>query len=1634
MDPHAPDLHRAHVVEAIAASDHPRAHLLAQVADVALRRAPDHIAGSGPDQLLDLAAHLADRIERRTPSVPSIEVARQTDDATAGRLELIWEDRPFLLSTVTATLIDRGIRPGGVFHPILGIEVDDQGALTAVHRARNAEHRISAIRIEVSGLPADPAHDQRLVEDLRGALADVEAVTGDHAAMRTDVEAVIAALATAEPTDTEVAALLSWLLDDNLLLLGTSWSGQTTGRGLLRHADRRAELLDRRTGVRTAEDLPRLSISRTRVRSTVQRRAPIEVLQITLPEGSRPSPTGEDGNGALTLVGLLTRKGIAEPVRTTPVLRRRLHAVLEAEDMVDGSHDAIALITLAHAIPKDELLRTTPAAFRELLVGLLQAEQHREVRAFTRPHEPSGTASVIVALPRERWQPDLDRRLRALLRTRFDARRIEVDTSVDLQRDAIARYLVELPDPDDPAVWTEVVPRAATDLTGAITELTRPWEETVLRELRSQDDREPQALTRSIVARLPLAYRDTTDPVDAVGDVVLLSRVLQGDEQLRVMLRTTRPTSMAGAESTEPAPLRLLAAKRGATLELSAFVPILESLGLTVVDDFPHPLADDGEVAATLHDVGVRAPQLDPERDGPRVADAIMAAWRGHLEVDPLNQLIVVAGLTWRDLAVLRAYRRLRRQLGTSYTPAYVDTILVSHPGTVRALMAHLAARFDPDRSADAPSEEETRAAVLVALDRLERLDHDRILRRLLELIDATLRTNAYRDDAVADDTGEPYVALKYDPARISDAPTPRPYREVFVHSPRVEGVHLRSGPVSRGGLRWSDRRDDVRSEVLDLVKAQVLKNAVIVPSGAKGGFVLTREPSDPAERAAEAKRQYVTFIRGLLDVTDDLDGNRVVPPPQVVRHDGDDPYLVVAADRGTATFSDTANQVAARYGFWLDDAFASGGRHGYDHKRYGVTAKGAWIAVAAHFRELGLDVQRDPLTVVGIGDMSGDVFGNGLLRSSSIQLVAAFDHRHVFLDPTPDGPTSFAERQRLYDLPGSRWDDYDRTLLSPGAMIVPRTAKRVTLTDEVIVLLRLDAAVTEVTPAELIQAVLRAPVDLLFAGGIGTYIRASTELDRDLGDRANAELRVEASTVRARVIGEGANLALTQRARLELARRGTLVNQDAIDNAAGVATSDLEVNLKILLRLAEERGRLTRQERNDLLEELAEEVVEEALKVVARSAAAITRELDRSPRTLEAYDHLMVRLETETDLDRAGEVLPSSAELAARAEAGAGLSRPEIATLLAWAKRELKEALLGSDLPDSPLCSPALARSLPPGAVARFGDLLPEHRLRRELITTVITNRIIDRLGVTVVSRLADEAGVGLPAVAAALQAAIRIADAQRWWARLDELQTGHDPARLRELELPVEELVITLARVLLTDPTAPSPAEAATVQAATATRMLAGIDRLGTRTQRRARSAHVRWLLDDLVEPDLAHLLAGARDLALVPDVTTVQASLRGQVDDLTVTDVLLQLSERLGIDRLEEALRRVEAISGWARRERLGLAMDLRRARRTAALIALSTALSSEAGTAGASAPEGAPTAGTGLDVAAVVDRFLEDRGEHLERTRATIAEAEGSDGWGLDALGVATRAVRQTVERRAVRPDGDGTKLSGARPGG
>ncbi len=1538
--------------------------LTAGIARVLLRRPPEHLRSYGPEAIAARVRAIVDTVRPAPPDPPRIRLFSDVPaPAPTATLEVLCPDRPFLLSTVRSELEARGLTITGSFHPIIGVERDDAGRLIAVQPARHAAHRESILQLELTA-STGLLEDEDLVSAIEERLAAVQQVTDAHQAMRTRIDDLAERLD--HGGEHEVADLLRWTLDDNLVLLGVGHAAPS-GAGSAVAAEDGLGLLGRDHDLHI--DIPFedtadvLVVSRTRERSPVQRQVPMEVFAVRPPDADRNAPRE-------VILGLLTRKGTDDPAHGTPVLRRRLVEVFEREDVVDGSYEAITLTALFQALPKDELFRSDSSMLHVLLTTLLDAEERRVVRVSIREHLPSGTTSVIVAVPRDRWTASLRETIQRELLGLFDADTVETDVEVGQRRTALARFVVT----------SEVALADRAGLEDRIAELARSWEARVRQHLVGGQGLAPPDLER-LLTRLPPGYREVTAPPTAVTDLELLSSLDAGDDpSLRLELRTGH----AGG-------LRLVAAKRGAPLELSSFLPILESLGLTVVDEVPHRLVPGAGGTLTLHDFGLRADGVDPHRDGERITAAIRAAWRGHLEVDTLNQCVVTARIDWPDIGVLRTYRRYRRQLGTAYTTSYVDQIVVGNPAAVRALVAHLHARFDP--AWDGPAQEHTRAEVHAALDALTRLDQDRVLRGLLNLIDATLRTNAFRADARADDTGEPYVALKLDPSQVPDVPRPVPYREVFVRSPRVEGVHLRAGPVARGGLRWSDRRDDVRSEVLELLKAQILKNAVIVPTGAKGAFVVAHEPDDPEQLRAEVLRQYVVFVRALLDVTDDLDGDRVVGPPDVIRHDGDDPYLVVAADRGTATFSDTANGLADRYGYWLDDAFASGGSNGYDHKKLGVTARGAWVSVSRHARELGLDLQRDPVTVAGVGDMSGDVFGNALLQSNAIRLVAAFDHRHVFLDPDPDPEASERERRRLAGLPRSSWNDYDREVLSEGGIIVSRNARRVSLTKPVCEFLRLDAE--ELSPPELIRAILRAPVDLLFAGGIGTYVKASTERHDQLGDRANDELRVDATEVRSRIIGEGANLFLTQRARIELARRGARINQDAIDNAAGVITSDTEVNLKILLRIAEERGELTRPERDALLAELSEDVVAEVMATIDRQTAALSREAHRSPRSLGAYGQLMRHLEDTSDFDRAGEILPSESELATRRDAGAGLTRPELATLLTWAKRDLKESLLASEVPDGEASELAI-NAFPPAVRERFGHLVGEHRLRRELVATVLANDVVDRMGVTFASQLADETDRSTAEIVATFQTVRYIIDADRWWEALDDLDATQEPERVRELELPLEELLAALTRILASDPNAPTDPDGIRNQRHVAQALLEHLGDVGTPDQRRARTAHVRWLVDDLVEPSLARVLAAARDLGLVPDVAAVRAQLPDRDDELAILEVLLRLGAALGIDRLEDALRRADHLEGWSRQQRLGLALDLRRARRAASATALATA--------------GSVTRADELAAG-----FIEPRRREVDRALRLIGQAESDAPESLDALAVAARAVRQAIER-------------------
>jgi glutamate dehydrogenase len=1113
--------------------------------------------------------------------------------------------------------------------------------------------------------------------------------------------------------------------------------------------------------------------------------------------------------------------------------------------------------------------------------------------------------------------------------------------------------------------WTERVAAAAT--AQGIGDVVTPW-----------------------VGRLPASYRDAVEPMEAVTDCRELAALAAGRSDVRVRVQM-RDRWMSG----QPTSLRVKLYRRGPVVELSQFVPILESLGLVVVQSVPHVLRDTTSTAADgsggdsaqyrIHDYAVRL-HLDTEfhvdDDGRRLAEAAQAIWAGEAEAGSLNRLVLLAGLHWRDVAVLRAYQHFRRQIGSTFTAKYQSDALCGYPEVARALLEYFVARFRPGIPNAEERVEDARAWLLEKLDEVSRLDQDRILRGYLELIDATVRTNRYRDP-------RPYeLAFKFDSARIADLPKPVPYREIFVYSPQMEGIHLRGGPVARGGLRWSDRQEDFRTEVLDLMKAQMVKNALIVPTGSKGGFVLKRGVSGDDLRD-EVRRQYEFFIRGLLDVTDNIVDGEILHPVGVRCHDGDDPYLVVAADRGTAALSDVANTISHEYGFWLSDAFASGGSKGYDHKQMGITARGAWVAVQQHFRELDIDVQREPITIVGIGDMSGDVFGNGMLQSRAVKLVGAFDHREVFVDPDPDPDRSYEERRRLSKVPGARWQDYDRSLLSDGGGVWSRSVKRIELSKAIRELVRTDRE--SMTPPELIQALLRAPVDLLFAGGIGTFVKASSERDADVGDRANDAVRVNADEVSARVIGEGGNLSVTQRGRVQYARRGGRINLDAIDNAAGVDTSDREVNLKILLGQAIATGDLDPGSRDMVLAEVTDDVAERVLEDVGAQTRLISEESTYSPSALDSYEQLMVDLESSGRLERAVEALPDTQEIERRSRAGGGLTRPELGLLLGYAKADLAARLTDSSLPSQPALRVLLDGYFPAAITQRLGGLLESHQLRDELVATLLANDLINQLGITAMSRTVHQLGCGVAQVAGAYWIAREVSGASHDWQLINDLGDRLDPGLQFKLKQPVDRLVDTYMR-LYASRRLPDDLRSTIERDREAFTLLEdawpSTPPPGVAAQRRELVAEVT--ARD-VDQSLAWCLVSRPELAYIPDVAAVASDRDRPVEQ--VATAFVEVGRELPLEQLQVHIERVVPEGRWQQWEQKTLLDELHGVRRMATRQAID--------------------AYPDMEGDAAVRRLFTDRILQLERVWTLLATMDDKDAPDLAQVSVTMSALRRVL---------------------
>ncbi|ANY10208.1 NAD-glutamate dehydrogenase [Pseudonocardia sp. HH130630-07] len=1544
----------------------------------------------GPASVVD--AHLA-LAAQRDPGRAAVAVVPGAGGSAS--VDIVTDDMRYLVESVLAGVGRAGGTVRRVVHPIVVVRRSEDGSLLGVDPAADPSapgeaQAESWMHLDVAG-QSDP---EALRAELERTLADVRQVVDDSAAMTLRARALAddlggAAAATSPEDDeilpSEVADLLRWLVDEHFVFVGYRHYARRDGRlqpdtatglGVLRPDDAGAGLfLPGEDDPGAAEPSGPLLITRASERSRVLRAVhPYYV-------GVRTRDADGTVTGEHRFLGMLTVPARHESVLDIPVVSRRIRGAIRGAGFPADSYSGQQMLEVFSVLPRAELFASSERRLQETGVGVLEASGRRAVRLFVHPDPYRRFLSCLVYLPRDRYTTDTRLRVTEILRSRLDG----TDTTYTAQVGDAELAMLHLTIATDPAA--EPVSYDLPALQDEVARATRSWNDLLVAALGATG---PSA--RPLLDGVPESYKAGVEPHRAVED---LRRLLALDAEHPFDLRLYR----SAADD-----IRFALYLDDSPVTLTDVLPLLQQLDVDVVDERPYEFVRPDGRRCWLYDFGVCAPKpagapavptVTVEDAGARFEAAFAAAWRGDAESDRFSALVLRAGLHWREAAILRAYSRYTRQLGGLFTHQYTANVLVAHPQVAQALVTLFRARFDPS-TADATEREAAHQRALdnvtALIDQVNGLDADRILRRLLAVIEATLRTNWFRD--------RPFFSFKLDPAAVPDMPAPRPRFEIYVYSPRVEGVHLRFGPVARGGLRFSDRQQDYRTEILGLVKAQAVKNAVIVPVGAKGGFIVRRS----APGAEHVRECYRTFISGLLDVTDNLlthpDGStETLPPPDVVRHDGDDSYLVVAADKGTATFSDLANSVAGEYGFWLGDAFASGGSVGYDHKAMGITARGAWESVKRHFRELDLDTQSQEFTVVGVGDMSGDVFGNGMLLSEHIRLVAAFDHRHVFVDPAPDAATSFAERRRLFELPRSTWESYDTSLISAGGGVWPRTAKSVPIGPEIRAALGLADDVTAMSPPELIHAILLAPADLLWNGGIGTYVKASTETHLDVGDKANDAIRVDGRDLRVRVVGEGGNLGLTQRGRIEFARSGGRdgepgrVNTDAIDNSAGVDCSDHEVNIKILLDRIVAEGALDRPERNELLASMTDDVAGLVLahNVVQNDVLGVARA--HAGAMVAVHGRMVADLAGRTGLDRHLEVLPSRSGFEELAASGQGLTGPELATLLAHTKLDLTHRLLQTDLTERPAFAPTLPEYFPVPLRERFDRAIRNHPLRREIIGTKLVNEMVDGAGLSYAFRLAEENAAAPDDVVRAYAVTTRVFDLPALWAAV---RAADIPVAVADsVVLESRRLLDRVSRWFLTNRPQPLAVGAEINRFAAPIAELR--DRLPELLQGRELTA-VQERADDLrssgVPEDLVDMVArslytfGLLDVVELVELSDREKEPRPAAE---VAQLYYALSEHLGVDEALTAVSRLDRGDRWHALARLALRDDMYGSLRSITLDALR---------------ETPP--GTGVNDA--ITAWEQANSSKLARARASLEEIGGSAALDLATLSVISRQLR------------------------
>jgi glutamate dehydrogenase len=1525
-------------------------------------------------------------------------------------VETVVEDMPFLVDSVSMELTRRGSAIHLVIRPILDVQRDDEGRLLAVESGDGRAE--SLIHVQIDRL-TDSAVLAQLRDDLLRVLGDVRAAVEDWPAMRERAREIGAELSQRPLSDHVEAAeaheLLAWMSEDNFIFLGYreydigSENGEDvlravpgSGLGILR------EKGDRPVSVsfqelppevrKLARETNLLNLTKANSRATVHRPSYLDYVGL-----KRFDASGEV-SGERRFLGLYTHTVYSASPWDIPVVRRKVQRVLERSGLPEGSHDHKALIDILETYPRDELFQIAEDELYDVALAILHLGERQRVRLFVRRDLFGRFFSCLVYLPRDRFNSDNRGRIEEILMDAFGGVNVTFAARVSESVLASLHYVVHV----EPG---RVVEFDRAELEARVAAATRAWTDDLRDALFEQLGEERAGpLFERYAEAFPVAYCEAFPARQAVMDINRMERLDADDDLAMSLYLPLAPTS---------AHLAFKLLRRSRAILLSDVLPLLENMGVKVTDERPFEIRPRDREPVWIYDFGLRheeGAELETDKVRETFQDAFARTWRGEAEDDGFNRLVLSAQLTAREITVLRAIAKYLRQAGSTFSQDYMEDALAAHPVIARRLVELFRLRLDPIRVEDTdPKSRTLEREVEAAIDAVENLDEDRILRSFLRVVRAVLRTNYFQADA--DGASKSYLSLKLDPELIPELPQPRPLVEVFVYSPRVEAVHLRGGKVARGGIRWSDRREDFRTEVLGLMKAQTVKNAVIVPVGAKGGFVVKRPPSgDRDALLAEVVECYRTFMRGLLDVTDTLSEGEVVPPPDVVRHDDDDPYLVVAADKGTATFSDLANAISAEYGFWLGDAFASGGSAGYDHKAIGITARGAWESVKRHFRALGTDVQSEDFTAVGIGDMSGDVFGNGMLRSRHIKLIAAFDHRHVFLDPTPDPEASYAERERLFRLPGSSWADYDPALLSPGGGVFPRTAKSIPLSPQVRAALDVDAE--SLTPNEAIRALLRAPVDLLWNGGIGTYVKAREERHAEVGDKANDAVRVDAEELQCRVVGEGGNLGFTQLGRIAYALGGGRIFMDAIDNSAGVDCSDHEVNIKILLNAIVAEGDLTEKQRNALLVEMQDEVAALVLRDNYEQAQAISRSAALAASMLEVHERYIRTLEQAGVLNRGLEFLPSDEVLAERKTAGRGLTTPEFAILLSYSKIALSQELLASELPEDPYLSAELERYFPTLLRERFQQQLHRHPLRREIIVLRVVNDLVNYAGTTFAFRLGDETGTGAAGVARAYTAAREVFALRTLWEEIEALD-GHVVAETQlEMLLGSRVLLERSTRWLLRNRRRPLDIAATISHFAPGVRAVSeALPALLDSTEREAARLGTAKLEKAGVPSALAEQVAHLE--ALVPVLDIVEVADSAGVDVASAAEVYFALGARLELHWLRDQVVALERETRWDAMARAALRDDV---------YAEQAALTAEVLRAGAD----------GRSPQERVDEWLSENRAPVERCVQVLADIRTAGSPDLARLSVAVREVRNLINASGAAellPESAGVQVSG-----